>query len=69
MILLWQREGYKCSINIGDIQEVQLFDEMPKDNFTRTNGGSTDEYDVGNYKGRTYGKCMLLYGMIILRCL
>lgn len=50
--------GYKCSINIGDIQEVQLFDEMPKDNFTRTNGGSTDEYDVGNYKGRTYGKCM-----------
>lgn len=51
--------GYKCSINIGDIQEVQLFDEMPKDNFTRTNGGSTDEYDVGNYKGRTYGKCML----------
>lgn len=51
--------GYKCSINIGDIQEVQLFDEMPKDNFTRTNGGSTDEYDVGNYKGRTYGRCML----------
>lgn len=51
--------GYKCSINIGDIQEVQLFDEMPKDNFTKVNGGSTNEYDVGNYKGRTYGKCML----------
>ena len=51
--------GYKCSININDIQEVQLFNEMPKDNFTRTNGGSTNEYDVGNYKGRTYGKCML----------
>ncbi len=51
--------GYKCSINICDIQEVQLFDEMPKDNFTKTNGGSTNEYDVGNYKGRTYGKCML----------
>ena len=33
--------GYKCSININDIQEVQLFNEMPKDNFTRTNGGST----------------------------
>lgn len=51
--------GYKCSININDIQEIQLFNEMPKDNFTRTNGGSTNEYDVGNYKGRTYGKCML----------
>ena len=51
--------GYKCSININDIQEVQLFNEMPKDNFTRTNGGSTNEYDIGNYKGRTYGKCML----------
>lgn len=51
--------GYKCSININDIQEVQLFNEMPKDNFTRINGGSTNEYDVGNYKGRTYGKCML----------
>ena len=51
--------GYKCSININDIQEVQLFNEMPKDNFTRINGGSTNEYDVGNYKGRTYGRCML----------
>lgn len=50
--------GYKCSININDIQEVQLFNEMPKDNFTRINGGSTNEYDVGNYKGRTYGRCM-----------
>lgn len=51
--------GYKCNINVNDIEEVKLFDELPKDNFTRTNGGSTNEYDIGYYKGRTYGKCML----------
>ncbi len=32
---------------------------MPKDSFTRTNGGATEEYNIGNYKGNTYGKCML----------
>ena len=34
-------------------------DKMPKDSFTRTNGGATEEYNIGNYKGNTYGKCML----------
>ena len=47
------------SINIKRHTGSTAFNEMPKDNFTRTNGGSTNEYDIGNYKGRTYGKCML----------
>lgn len=51
--------GYEFSINIDDIEEVQLMDKMPKDSFTRTNGGATEEYNIGNYKGNTYGKCML----------
>lgn len=59
--------GYKFSINI---EEVQLMDKMPKDSFTRTNGGATEEYNIGNYKGNTYGKCMLFiwngYGPVVM---
>ena len=51
--------GVKSSMNIENINEVQLMDKMPKDSFTRTNGGATEEYNIGNYKGNTYGKCML----------
>lgn len=43
---------------------------MPKDSFTRTNGGATEEYNIGNYKGNTYGKCMLFiwngYGPVVM---
>lgn len=62
--------GYEFSINIDDIEEVQLMDKMPKDSFTRTNGGATEEYNIGNYKGNTYGKCMLFiwngYGPVVM---
>lgn len=62
--------GYKFSINIDNIEEVQLMDKMPKDSFTRTNGGATEEYNIGNYKGNTYGKCMLFiwngYGPVVM---
>lgn len=62
--------GYKFSINIDNIEEVQLMDKLPKDSFTRTNGGATEEYNIGNYKGNTYGKCMLFiwngYGPVVM---
>ena len=49
---------------------VQLMDELPKDSFTKTNGGATEEYKIGNYKGNTYGKCMLFiwngYGPVVM---
>lgn len=62
--------GYEFSINIDDIEEVQLMDELPKDSFTKTNGGATEEYKIGNYKGNTYGKCKLFiwngYGPVVM---
>lgn len=51
--------GYKCEISLDDIKNVELLEKMPEDNFTRTNGGSTDEYSIGYFSGRTAGKCML----------
>lgn len=51
--------GYKCEISLDDIKNVELMEEMPEDNFTRTNGGSTDEYSIGYFSGRSVGKCML----------
>lgn len=51
--------GYTSKLNISDITDIQLLDELPKDHFTRVNGGSTDTYDVGIYKGDTYGRCRL----------
>lgn len=32
---------------------------VPDDSFLRTNGASTDSYDIGRYEGRTLGKCGL----------
>lgn len=32
---------------------------MPDGRFFRVNGVSTDHYDIGNYKNRKLGKCML----------
>lgn len=48
---------YSSEIYFDDIEEVQLLDELPDDHFVRTNGGDTDEYMIGHFKGNTYGKC------------
>lgn len=36
-----------------------MIEEMPKDNFYRSNGGDTDKYLIGHFKGKEIGKCML----------
>ena len=46
-------------IDVNDITELKLLDELPDDSFLRTNGASTDSYDIGRYEGRTLGKCSL----------
>ena len=48
---------YSSDIYFDDIEEIQLLDELPDDNFIRTNGGATDEYLIGHFKSNTYGKC------------
>ena len=51
--------GYTSEIDVNDITELKLMDELPDDSFLRTNGASTDSYDIGRYEGRTLGKCSL----------
>ena len=51
--------GYTSEIDVNDITELKLLDELPDDSFLRTNGASTDSYDIGRYEGRTLGKCSL----------
>ena len=51
--------GYHSEIALNDITQTTLLDEMPGDDFVKTNGGSTDTYKIGYFKGRTYGKCSL----------
>ena len=51
--------GYTSRINIDDITEITLMDSLPDDHFFRYNGGATDSYLVGKFKGNTYGKCNL----------
>lgn len=51
--------GYKCEFALSDVKSAELFDQMPDDTFRRVNGGSTDRYDIGHYRGRETGKCMM----------
>lgn len=50
---------YSSEIYFDDIEEVQLLNELPDDDFVRTNGGATNEYLIGHFKSSTYGKCEL----------
>lgn len=50
---------YSSEIYFDDIEEIQLLDELPDNDFVRTNGGATDEYLIGHFKSSTYGKCEL----------
>lgn len=51
--------GYKSDIDVDDITELKLLSKMPDDSFFKTNGASTNSYDIGRYEGRTFGKCSL----------
>ena len=50
---------YKCSFQPEDIQELQLLDTLPEENFRRTNGGDTDRLLVGHFKGEITGDTMM----------
>ena len=56
---LVEAAGYECEFTKEEIVEVTLLDRMPEDKFIRTNGGSTEDYDIGHFKGKETGKCML----------
>lgn len=55
----FEAAGYECGFSGDDIQSVELIDELPDERFTRTNGGSTEKVNIGHFRGRETGKCMM----------
>lgn len=51
--------SYDCQIYPEQIVSVKLLDEMPEDNFYRNNGGDTEKYLIGHFRGKETGKCMM----------
>lgn len=51
--------GYSSSLSIDDLRHVELLEELPHDDFSRINGGETEDYLIGHFRGATYGKCDL----------
>lgn len=51
--------GYECEFTADEVEFVQLRENLPEDRFIRTNGGATDKYDIGYYRGKETGKCMM----------
>lgn len=51
--------GYSSDIDMNSITDVQILNELPDDGFSKINGGATDTYLVGRFKGNTYGYCNL----------
>lgn len=54
-----QALNYECKFSISEIEEVAVIQNMPDENFIRTNGASTDENNVGHFKGKETGNCMM----------
>ena len=55
----FEAAGYDCTFTADEIRSVRLIDALPDESFTRTNGGSTEKYNVGYFRGRETGKCMM----------
>ena len=55
----FEAAGYDCTFTADEIRSVRLIDALPDERFTRTNGGSTEKYNVGHFRGRETGKCMM----------
>lgn len=51
--------SYKSDILFDEITELKLINELPDDDFFKSNGGATDEYLVGNFRGTLYKKAKL----------
>jgi len=50
---------YDISFNKSDIQSIKILGKMPEDDFTRTNGGATEKFMIGYFKGKETGNGML----------
>ena len=51
--------SYDYQIKTEDILAVKMIEEMPEDNFYRSNGGDTEKFLIGHFRGKETGKCMM----------
>lgn len=51
--------GYEYQFRNTQIGSVELTETLPDDDYIRTNGGSTDQVDIGHFRGKDTGKCMM----------
>lgn len=50
---------YHSEFEKDEIEEIQLIDQLPEDSYTKVNGGATDEYSIGHFRGSETGTCMM----------
>lgn len=58
-VLRFAAADYSCEFTISEISSVQLLEELPNDRFSKINGGATERYNVGHFKGKATGKIMM----------
>lgn len=51
--------GLLIPLLMGQKRKQELLEELPHDDFSRINGGETEDYLIGHFRGATYGKCDL----------
>ena len=52
--------GYSnISFDRNEIEEVQLLDALPDDNFYKVNGSADGKQYLGKFKGKETGKCQM----------
>lgn len=51
--------GYDVEFDLDEVEDAELLDAMPEEQFRRQNGGNSDQYRVGHFKGDESGKTML----------
>lgn len=51
--------GYECTFTMDDILSVSLLEDLPDERYTRTNGASTEKFNIGYFRGSETGKCMM----------
>lgn len=50
---------YHSEIPLSDITDVKLIEQLPDEDFIRTNGASTEKYLIGHFRGKETGRCMM----------
>ena len=51
--------GYEYEFTPDEVEGLELLSKLPEENFMKTNGGATADYDFGHFRGSKTGKCMM----------